>query len=175
MLHHRKQTELWGCLYHSAFALTGDQTLLAHTSDISDPRFQARLIEHGWMLSTLYAYRGPPQPADALFWLHLRDQLPPGEGAGLLVAIDAHNIPGCWHSVALMLVNSGRVSVSDSRLPDLIEYPDLWTFIASPYSQAHQVQVLLPTEVDAYPYEDAQLVVGRALASTGPPRPGYEM
>lgn len=167
MLHHLKQPELWGCLYYSAHALTGEARLLEYTNDISDPRFQARLIQHGWMLSTLYAYRGPPQPADALFWLHLRDTLPEGEGAGLLVAIEAGKLPGLWHSVAVMFT-AGGVGVSDSRKAELVEFPDIWSFIHSPYSQAHLVQLLMPTDIDAYPHEDAQLTVGRALARDRP-------
>jgi len=169
MLEHARQFNLWGCLYHAAYAITGEGTLLDHVCDLSNPRFYARLHGLGLMSMTLYASTDQ-QPTDSLFWEMLRSHGTPQQ---LLLSIAAVRLPGIQHAVAVELTAEGA-TVSDSRLPALQTF--LWPdFLAGPYALAFRVEVLLPAEVDAYPHEDAEQALGRALVSTGPPRDEYRM
>lgn len=158
MLFHRQQTALHGCLYHAAYALTGDGSLLAHVDDISTPRFYARLHALGLMVVALHA--GPPAPPE--FWAGQ----PPGEHLYLL-SIASRHLGDVEHAVAVSVCPGVGATVSDSRdpAPRDLDWP---AFLASEYAPARRVEVLAPADVDAYPAEDGAALVARALAASRP-------
>jgi hypothetical protein len=155
MLHHREQAGLAGCLYHALYAVLGDETLLAHVDDVSDARWLVRVHAAGHVPMTLFADRlgpgvTPPQFWDQL-WAAAQSSASPQT---VLVTVESQR-PGVWHVVAVTLLPSAEAWISDSAEPALICL-DHDTFLGSPYSQAHLVEVLLPADLDAYPPEPAE-------------------
>jgi hypothetical protein len=70
-LAHAHQTEPYGCLWHAAFALTGETWMLDHTREINTARYLALLAERGWLDETVWrvaAHPGNFMPAKDLEW-----------------------------------------------------------------------------------------------------------
>lgn len=159
--HHRRQSTIYGCLYHALYALTGDEQWLAHADDISDLRWLSRLHEQGGMLLTYYADNLLHTPAPPGFWEALRGHIAP-EGEGdrptthlpLLVTIEGLSGLDRRHLVAIALPVEGRddVWVSDSAadVPQQFAFAE---FLTSRYARASEVVQLLPADVDTYPYQ----------------------
>lgn len=159
MLHHQQQPELYGCLYHALYALTGDPDVLEHVDDLSNARFYARL--HGWglMVITPWAdYSDPAATTPCRFWEAVTSEHP----QPYLLTVATERLPGFRHAVAA-LVSTRSVSISDSRhaCPFTLTFRE---FLDSEYAQAFLVEQLLPAELDAYPHEDAHFSVVQALA-----------
>ncbi|ULH15992.1 hypothetical protein MF271_04995 [Deinococcus sp. KNUC1210] len=160
MLNHRKQPELWGCLYHALFALMGDEELLDHARDLSNARFYARLAAMGAMPITLFA--SLQQLAESSFW----ELITTTEPQQLLVSIAAARLTGMQHLVAVEISRS-VVIISDSRR-DQLQYRSFEDFLAGPYAVAFRVEALAPSKINLYPFEDAEQTVGRVLARDRP-------
>ncbi|SMB93326.1 hypothetical protein [Deinococcus hopiensis] len=158
MLHHRHQTTFSGCTYHALYALSGEELLLAHVHDVSEPRFYARIHELGLMAVALYV----GEPAPPAFWTRLHE----GEQQ-FLVSIPARRLGEIQHAVALELTPGHWATVSDSRERQLLHFT--WDqFLASEYAQPHRVEVIAPAVVEAYPFEDGHGLVVHALARDRP-------
>jgi hypothetical protein len=166
MLLHRPQPELYGCMYHAAYAVTHDESLLDHVGDISNGRFYARLHGLGLMVITAYAAALPIASDDWAMLLQL-------DGTTFLLTIDAERIPGMCHMVAAE-VHALGVTVSDSRRAGLQHFTAA-EFLASEYAAAYRVEAPAPAELDAYPHEDAAAAVHRALAQDWPERDDYQL
>lgn len=157
ILHHRPQPGQIGCLYHSLYALTGDESVLEHAADTSQPRFHVRLAEMGLLLFTFYCAEAPLPPTPPAFWEALRARFaanPLGATHAPLLVTIAGTTPGWTHQVALALtLQPGEdVLISDSNAPAPITVP--WdVFLASDYARAHTVEMLGPLDLDAYPPE----------------------
>ncbi|MBZ9752735.1 hypothetical protein K7W42_17985 [Deinococcus sp. HMF7604] len=157
ILHHRQQSGLVGCLYHSLYALTGDEAQLAHVEDVSDARFAVRLAGQGLMAFPLWVTPSDGPVTETSFWTALRDRFTRDNVVGashapLLVAIPGTG-PPMLHSVALALPitpTEETVQVSDSNFDTPLTFS--WAaFLLSDYSRAHRVEMLAPLELDAYP------------------------
>jgi len=145
-----------GCMYHAAFALTGEEHWLEpwYVEDVSEARFVVRLAlaDVGLFPFWVTPRSGPTTPE--AFWYGLvknYGDAPPAEEAPLMVSI-AGNSPGWLHTVAvgLPLIDGGNVTISDSSLPELLSLP--WAqFLLSDYAQAHRVEMLGPLDLIAYP------------------------
>ena len=153
---HRQQAGQAGCLYHSTFALLGDETLLAHAEDTSDARFAARLAELDLMAFPFWITPAgqPRTPPD--FWTTLRtrftgDNTTEQRHAPLLVSVPG-SAPEWLHQVALLLPahpDEDEVHVSDSNFPEPLSLR--WAvFLESDYARAHRVEMLGPLDLDAY-------------------------
>jgi hypothetical protein len=159
MLHHQHQTELYGCLYHALYALTGDFSVLEHVRDISNARFYCRLHDMGLFAAALH--RGPPVKSD--FW----DRLDPGGPHALLLTLPAERMEDVGHAVAVELWPGQSACVSDSK-----QITHQWfgweAFLGSPYGHPLSVEVLAVADLSRYPAQDAAQTVGRALSRDRP-------
>lgn len=165
MLHHRKQESLWGCIYHALYALTGEESLLEHVTDISDPRALIRLHQLGYALLPLHVvkFAGPcADQADAGLWRGLVSQLPEGASALLAVTVDGF-IPNTQHAIAVEL-SRDEVAVSDSA-HHALQLFDLENFLSSRYSRANAIEALMPLDLDAFPAVNAGEELARASAA----------
>lgn len=154
---HRQQHGQVGCLYHSTYALTGEESLLVHAEDPSAARFYVRLAELGLMAFTLWC-ADPPHPCTpASFWERLRerftqDNVTEQRHAPLLVSIPGAT-EGWLHQVALLIPahpDEDTAHVSDSNFPEPLSTS--WAaFLQSQYACAHRVEMLGPLALDAYP------------------------
>lgn len=156
-LEHRQQPGDVGCLYFSAYAVTGDAALLTHAADTHPARYQLRLIERGYLSTTLFAADAPEAPASPRFWEALRHRLTqanftPNRHAPLLVSI-AGVTPGWQHQVAILLPiheSEFLVCVSDSNFAHL-QWMTWEEFLATYGAHTHRVEMLGPADVAAYP------------------------
>ncbi|THF70493.1 hypothetical protein E7T06_07250 [Deinococcus sp. Arct2-2] len=154
MLHHKRQAELWGCLYHTLYALTGDTAVLEHVRDISNARFYCRLHEMGLMAVALH--KGAP--AEPEFW----ETLNPDGAHSLLLTVPADHLQGVEHAVAVELWPGRSACISDSKQPTH-QWVDWAAFLASPYGRPLSVEVLAVADLNRYPAEDAEYTLGHAL------------
>ena len=146
MLHHRKQTERWGCIYHALYAVTGDASLLEYASDISEPRARIRLHHLGYTLL-------PVLEPD---WTRYAEILRDGDAVHCILTISGI-CPGATHAVALELSGDG-VTLSDSATPGLQRLTHT-QFQLSRYASPLLTEMLIPLKLDAFPVQDA----GQAL------------
>lgn len=166
-LFHRRQLVPYGCMYHSAYALTGDEALLEHACDVSRTRFHANLAQHGYFLRAFHmdwCYYGQMYPA---WWEAARALRHEALGGlGLLLTIDSERLPGYTHMVAARVHRSGLVMVSDSGKPSAFGL-DFDEFLNSPYARAYEVDGLFRADPALYPEEDARkhAAVVKAMAS----------
>ena len=157
MLEHQQQVGEVGCLYHSAYAVTGDPSLLEHVADVSAARYQLRLIDRGLLPFTLFCAEPPEPPVSAGYWERLRarftrDNHTEQRHAPLLVSI-AGITSGWLHQVAVLIpahMDEERVCVSDSNFYCL-RWQTWSEFLTSLYAQAHRIEMLGPLDLDAYP------------------------
>ncbi|CAM4160137.1 hypothetical protein [Deinococcus marmoris] len=157
MLEHRQQIGEIGCLYHSAFSITGDTSLLEHVTDSSAARYQVRLIERGFLTFTLFCSEPPEPPTSPGYWGRLRarfarDNATPERHAPLLVSIPGVT-PGWLHQVAVLLpahAGESLVCVSDSNFAHN-NWMTWEEFLPSVYARAHRIEMLGPLDLDAYP------------------------
>ncbi len=155
-LHHQKQPERFGCLYHALYAITGDERALQYTEDISELRFHARAVQLGYLLLPLYVCDAPLGGRFGMgWWDALRARVPAAEPLPVMVSIEQRHDPRVHHVVALCLRHDGPVTVSDSSADTFLTL-DWHTFQASPYARAFRVEGIGTTDVDAYPYESAR-------------------
>lgn len=154
MLSHARQQGGPTCLYHAAFALTGDPRLLAEAEHAREPDNEVEwaqvLAARGLLVfdqhCTQRDYGGQVTPP--LFWERLRARaaahLQPHETLSLLVVIleaDDHD----YHAVAAEIPMAGdTVSVSDSHLTGVL-FLSWAEFLHSRYARAYRVQQLLPS------------------------------
>ena len=79
-LYHAYQPDPWGCAWHSAYALTGDETLLEYVRDANPQRFAAHLAERGILQKDSYTTTCGPTPVSSNLLapaLETNRQLPP--------------------------------------------------------------------------------------------------
>lgn len=155
-LHHCKLKGRWGCMYHSLYAVSGDESLLDEEvlSDVSDMRWRVRALQLGFLIQPWYVH--PSETCEPEDWRGLTDQLPPHAHVALLVSMPSHKLNGERHQVAVLLRGSGEVSVSDSSMDGLIDYDSEEAFLASRYAVAFSIEVLALTRLDAHPKVDAR-------------------
>ena len=159
MLEHRQQFGPVGCLYHSLYAVTGDEAMLdpGHVHDTSDARFLIRLSKWGLLAFPFWVTGANGATTDPAFWESLRGRFTRDNTVGATHAPVLVAIPGSterWlHSVAVALPISPEqdaVQVSDSEFPAPLTFS--WAgFLASAYATAHRVEMLGPLDLDAYP------------------------
>lgn len=146
MLHHRKQAQLWGCIYHSLYAVTGDESMLEHVDDLSELRALTRLHSAGLGVQTLHAAMfGGAQPTSKEFWIELMGRAPAGGGWLMLLTVPAER-SDVRHAVAAGLY-ADRVIVSDSALDDYQVFSQT-EFLSSKYAQADAVGIVFPLDLD---------------------------
>lgn len=154
---HRIQQGQVGCMYHSAYALLGDEELLEHVGDVNSARYYARLAALGWLVSTFWCTEPGFPCTPAPFWDRLRQGFTASNPGGarhapLLVNI-AGITPGWLHQVAVLLpISPGEdgVHVSDSNFHGPLQFT--WDgFLLSDYAQAYRVEMFGPAKPDAYP------------------------
>lgn len=158
MLHHKKQPETWGCIYYSLYALTGEESLLQHAHDLSEPRALLQLHQLGYALLPIHISRLFPVYAPSSIWDRLLEQAGPNT---FLLSVTVDGIkPGTRHAVALEL-GAGKVEVSDSALPNgpITYIPE--QFKLSRYAQALEVSVLMTAELSHHPEVNASEVIQR--------------
>lgn len=160
-LHHSTQPEPYGCLYHAAFAILGDETLLADKRDANPNRFAARLAMRGILRRTLFndLWQGE---TELNFWERLRGRLKPGGFIPLIVYIKSRAELADHHAVAVVFSESGQAWVSDSKRPEILAFTRT-AFLVSRYSSAQEVTQLLPRELDLFSYEDAVQIMAGGL------------
>ncbi|WP_345465399.1 hypothetical protein [Deinococcus carri] len=155
-LQHRQQHGQVGCLYHSLYALLGDEALLEHANDVSAPRYYARLAAAGMLVSSLWCTEPGFSSTPTAFWESLRRRFTAASPGGaahapLLVNIGGAT-PGWLHQVAVLLpISPGEdiVHVSDSNFHEPLQFT--WDgFLHSDYAQAYRVEMLGPADLDAY-------------------------
>lgn len=144
-------------MYHSVYAILGDEDLLQHVEDVEAARYYTRLAASGWLVSTFWCTEPgfPVSPSE--LWDRLRYRFTVGNPGGealhapLLVNI-AGVTPGWLHQVAVLLpISPGEdtVHVSDSNFHEPLQFT--WDgFLRSDYAQAYRVEMLGPADPDAY-------------------------
>lgn len=153
---HRPQQGQVGCMYHSAYAVLGDEDLLQHADDVDAMRYYARLAATGWLVSTFWCTEPgfPVSPPE--LWDRLRQRFTASNPGGVLHAPLLVNIagvtPGWLHQVAVLLpISPGEdtVYVSDSNFHEPLQFT--WDgFLHSDYAKAYRVEMLGPADLDAY-------------------------
>lgn len=163
MLYHRQQPELYGCMYHALYAVTGDDAVLQHAHDLSNARFYARIHALGAMVVTAWADFGNHA---AVCGPELWRALVRSQPQTFLLTVPAERLPGHRHLIAVEISWAGA-RISDSRRP-AIQAMTFEEFLASPLHQAYLVEQVASADVDDYPYEDAAVGIARALAASRP-------
>lgn len=160
MLHHKSQPLLYGCLYHATYAVTGDESWLEHTEDVSQPRWHARLHAAGLMVMTYWSNEVLEQPCPVEFWHELRGRFAalPGEHTHipLLVTVKGLSVGTHLVAVALPVREDHPVIISDSAKDTQWEM-QLDDFLLSPWAAALAVESLVPTQLDLYPEDPGHL------------------
>lgn len=158
MLYHRPQTRLYGCLYHSLYALTGDEHWLEHVEDVSRPRWHARLHAAGLMVMAYWDAELIEQSCPPELWARLREWGQGQEGfTHIPMLATIHGIRAGHHIVGLALpVGDGPVWVSDSARHEL-QTLTLEEFLSSPYASAYAVEALAPADLNVYPPDPGHL------------------
>ncbi len=136
-LHHRKQAQRWGCMYHAIYALTGDEALLEQVDDISLPRWFCAIHQQGLIASPLYAHH--ENIAGEREWDLVSMLLMCTGTHRLLMCIDSLTRPGSRHQIAVVAdFDQMKAVVSDSTA-DGIQVMDWEAFRAGPYARAYEV------------------------------------
>lgn len=156
-LWHRPQSQLYGCIYHAAYALLGDPTLLDHVDDVGTGAWINRLARRGvvpyHVWQTRLSSRNIPV-ITARDWEAIRSQAQVRDEAALrlMVTIESTRVQG-YHLIAVLIPNrtvSDMIQVSDSALPELLHMP--WReFIQSRWAAAYEVEQLVSLNPDAHP------------------------
>lgn len=160
-LYHKIQPEPYGCSYHAAYAILGDETLLDDKRDASPQRFAARLAMRGILRRTLFndLWEGETKLD---FWERLRARLAPDSCIPLVVWIKSRSELAEHHAVAVVLHETGRAWVSDSKRPEILVLTRA-SFLVSRYSSAQEVTQLVPGDLELFPYVDAVQVMAGGL------------
>lgn len=146
-----------GCLYHSAYAITGEESLLDHVADTNPARWQLRLLALGLMPFTLFCTDPPEPPASLEWWERLRDRFTRDNTteqrhAPLLISVPGIT-PGWLHQVAaLMPACEGEdlVCISDSNFAQA-RWVTWAEFLDTYGARTHRVEMLGPADLNAYP------------------------
>lgn len=159
-LYHAHQTLLYGCIYHAAYALIGDETLLEHVSDMSTGAWLARLGQRGYAVNALYntyilAGYVDDAPLTRRGWEQVRSLASRNrmEALPLLVTVVSERVQG-FHLIALHLPHRSIdcVRISDSAKPGLQSLT--WSeFLASRYARSYEVSHLVSLNPDHHPHE----------------------
>jgi hypothetical protein len=152
MLKHQRQPNKWGCMYYSAFALTGDKRWLEYETNISPVAFLAHVGKLGYTLRTIFV--NPKQfNVDRDFWQSVWQSLEPGAYAPMLVTLGELEL-GLGHQVAIC-VTPDDVRISDSSKPEVIIliHED---FLESKYAQAVEISILMTFEEALEYQQDGQ-------------------
>ena len=152
---HAYQPAPWGCSYHSAYALTGDESLLEHVRDANPQRFAAHLSERGILRRTLYNDLWAT-PVSSTFWHRLCKRI--DSYLPLIVWYQSQSVLADHHAVAAVMSKDGQVWVSDSKRTDIESY-SYEAFLETRYAKAQEVTQLVPAALELFPYEDALKVV----------------
>jgi hypothetical protein len=153
-LSHRRQEQSYGCLYHAAYAVTGDERLLAHVENINVARYRAHLAECGYT-EVMFFNNVWLSQADEMIWRRLarttRSSHP------FVLEIDSPNFPGFRHMVAVQY--PGREDaphfVSDSTKDGIVVFANRAEFLASPYAKTYLIAYVQTTDLGDHPFESA--------------------
>jgi hypothetical protein len=155
MLKHLKQSNRWGCMYYSAFAITGDKRWLEYQTNIAPFAFLGHAGRLGYVLRSIYVdplgYSGIEKySVEPSFWGSVKASLTdPTEYAPMLITVGELE-EGLMHQVAIALTQD-FVLVSDSALESTIEFT-YEAFLESKYSRAIEINVLMTFD-EAIGYE----------------------
>jgi hypothetical protein len=158
MLRHLKQPNKWGCMYYSAFALTGDERWLEYETNISPVAFLAHVAKLGYVLKTIFVVPNDftsveKFAVDPNFWQSVWQSLEKDAYAPMLVTLGELEL-GLGHQVAIC-VTPDDVMISDSSKPEVIIliHED---FLESKYAQAAEVSILMTFEEALEYQQDGQ-------------------
>jgi hypothetical protein len=159
MLKHLKQPNKWGCMYYSAFALTGDKRWLEYETNISPVAFLAHVGKLGYALKTIFVepnhFSNLEKYAVGLsFWQSCCQSLEKDAYAPMLVTLGELEL-GLGHQVAIC-VTPDDVMISDSSKPEVIIliHED---FLESKYAQAVEISILMTFEEALEYQQDGQV------------------
>jgi hypothetical protein len=170
-LAHKRQEKNWGCIFHAAYAITHDESLLAYVDDISQTRYRIYLLKHGWVSETYWSDLNLNK-ADADVWERIADAYRPiSDCAVFILDIDSLRHTGLHHAVAVEVPvdPGGRHYVSDSTQDELVTYEGRAEFLESPYARPYAIAYLFRADLQAWPVEDAETVFHemKAAAAAG--------
>jgi hypothetical protein len=163
-LSHRKQEQSYGCLYHAAYAVTGDERFLSHVENINVARYRAHLAECGYT-EVMFFNNVWLSQADETVWRRLARTVRNGH-APFVLEIDSPNFPGFRHMVAVDFPIREDVVhvVSDSTKDGLLVFANRAEFLASPYAKTYLIAYLQTTDLEHHLFESA----AEALAAEVP-------
>lgn len=161
-LGHQHQPQPYGCIYHAAYALLGDPTLLDHIEDDRTAAWVARLARRGVVPYHLWYTRLSSRTEPVITdrdWEAIRSQaqVQQADTLPLMVTIASNRVQG-YHLTAVLIPSRRMgdvVQISDSALPELLHLS--WQdFLRSRWAAAYEVEMLVSLDADTHPCEPAR-------------------
>ena len=150
-LYHRKQEQLYGCIYHAAYAVTGDETFLKHVEDVSWVRWRVRMKEAGYVFEPIYC--NGKEPATPSFWRYWLDWQADDYGALMILSIH-HGKSPTSHTIGAVLSKIEQcVIISDSLRDGFVTVgQDEWP--EHQYARVRRAEALLDGDLERWPPEE---------------------
>ncbi len=156
LLWHTRQ-EMFGCLWHAAYACTGEPVFLLHTDELSNERFLVLAAHYGWLERNWWNMAHTENPCD---WEALASTIPASSmnGLGYRRFYCAWRTGKMLHAFGLLFPSNPEYPhfVSDSLRQGIAVSKNRDDFKKSPYARAFLVSELLQADLDLYPRKTAR-------------------
>lgn len=141
-----------GCLWHAAYAVTGDRRLLEYTDEVSNERFLVLLAIHGWLERTWWNQALLEQPCN---WEALASTIPASSlhGTGYRRLYLCFRTGTLLHCAAMLFPFDPEQPhiISDSCSSTFFVMRNRRDFLETQYARAFMVSEFMAARLKLYP------------------------